>query len=258
MRRVLLTIIGVLSCSAIVLGQQLRRDFLQEVALGLNGGLSGSRVSFLHNTNDRLNELGNQTFFLNARFGFTARYIHRKHFGVQLEVNYVQAGWEEDFTEDAGYNMINGYDMQGVKLGRRLDYIDVPFLAHIYFGKKRLRFIVNLGPELRFMTKYGEVKWNIPAGDERMNALQSDDPRFLDDYKKVDYGLCGGGGFDIQIGNRFNLLAEFRYSYGFGDIYSNNKADLYQRSNNQMFGVVVTALVPVVKFKESRMTHVDY
>lgn len=252
MRRFIATISLLMAFCAISWGQLLRRDFVQDVSFGLNGGVNFSKVSFLHNMNDRLYELGNQSYKMGPRFGFTARYIHRKHFGIQLEVNYVQAGWEEDFHENIGVNMVNGYDLQEVTLGRRLDYLDVPILAHIYFGKKRLRFIVNLGPELRFMTKYNDMAWNIPEGDERRDAFGLDDPRFGDVYKSADYGICGGGGFDVLIGSRFHLLAEFRYAYGFGDVYNNKKSDLFQRSNNQMFGVVVTAMVDAIRFKERK------
>lgn len=250
MRKYLLFLAFSLICCSNSWGQLLRRDFLQEVSFGLNGGANFSKVSFLHNVNDRLYELGDQSFEPGYRFGFVARYIHRSHFGLQLEVNYEQAGWKEDFHEDAGVSMVNGVDLQNVKFGRTLEYLNVPVLAHIYFGKRRVRFIVNLGPELRFLMKYKEMKWNIPSSDDRKNAFQIDDPRFKEVHNDVDYGLCGGGGFDVRIGNRFNLLAEFRYSYGFGDLYSNKKSDLFQRSNNQMFGVVVTALVPAIQFKE--------
>lgn len=253
MRKLIIGLLWAFLCCNLY-GQQLRRDFMQEVAFGVNGGLNFSKVSFLHNMNDRLYELGNQSFVMGTRFGFTTRYIHRNHFGIQLEVNYVQAGWQESFHENIGYNIVNGVDMQDVKLGRRLDYIDVPVLAHIYFGKRRLKFVVNLGPELRVMTKYNEVKWNIPDGDPRQAVFGLDDPRFKDEYKGVDYGLCGGGGFDVTVAKRLHLLAEFRYAYGFGDIYGNKKSDLFQRSNNQMFGVTLSVLYTAFQFKESRAT----
>lgn len=252
MRRLFLTLTFALVACLVTYGQLLRRDFEQSVSFGVNGGLNFSKVSFLHNTTDRLFELGDQSFDMASRWGFTARYVHRNHFGVQLEANYAQAGWKEKFHEDLGVAMVNGIDLQDVSLGRRLDYIDVPILAHIYFGQRRLKFIVNLGPELRFLMNYHDVKWNIPENDLRKEAFKLDDPRFMEDYKSMDYGLCGGGGFDVMIGSRFHLLAEFRYSYGFGDLYNNKKSDVFQRSNNQMFGVVVTALFDAIKFKERK------
>lgn len=252
MRKFFLSIGLVVAYCSIACGQLLRRDFPQELSLGLNAGVNLTKVSFLHNMNDRLFELGDQSLWQGARFGFVARYIHQNHFGVQLEVNYAQAGWSEKFHEDMGVAMVNGFDLQDVKLGRRLEYLDIPALAHIYFGKRRLRFFVNLGPEIRVMTKYGEMKWNIPENDSRRSAFAEDDDRFLDEYHNVDYGLTGGGGFDMKIGKMVHLLVECRYSYGFGDLYNNNKADLFQRSNNQMLGVIGGVMIPVVTFKERK------
>lgn len=253
MKRILFwSVLSVLTYCPFVNGQLLRRDFPQEVSLGVNAGANLSKVSFLHNMNDRLFELGDQSLWQGFRFGFSARYIHQSHFGVQLEVNYVQAGWSEKFHDDMGVSMVNGLDLQDVKLGRRLEYLDIPALAHIYFGNRRLRFFVNLGPEIRVMTKYGDVKWNIPEDDFRRAAFRDDDDRFGDDYHNVDYGLTGGGGFDMKIGKLVHLLVECRYSYGFSDLYDNNKADLFQRSNNQMLGLTGGVMVPVVTFKERK------
>ena len=240
-----------------VYGQMLRRDFTQEIAIGVNGGVNLTKVSFLHNMNDRLYELGDQSLRQGTRFGFSLRYIHQNHFGIQLEVNYVQAGWTEKFRNNSGISMVNDYNLQDVKLGRRLEYVDIPVLAHIYFGKRRLRFFVNVGPEIRFMTKYGEMKWNIPENDDRCNAFQESDNRFKEPHHTTDYGLTGGGGFDMRIGKIVHLLVECRYSYGFGDLYDNNKSDLFQRSNNQMLGVIGSVMVPILKFKENQRKSED-
>lgn len=240
-----------LSCQ-LSFGQLLRRDFLQEISLGVNGGLNFTKNSFLPNMNDHLYELGDQSLWKGSRFGFVFRYIHRSYFGIQAEANYVQAGWLEKFHEDSGVSMVNGFDMQDVTLSRRLEYWDFPILAHIYFGNRRLRFIVNLGPEIRCMKKYGDVKWNIPENDERKNAFNVIDPRFKNDYHKVDYGLTGGGGFDFQLAKWIHLLVECRYSFGFGDLYDNSKADLFQRSNNHMLGLMGSVMIPIVTFKENK------
>jgi hypothetical protein len=46
-----------------------------------------------------------------------------------------------------------------------------------------------------------------------------------------------------------HLLLEGRYMYGFSDLYSNKKADVFQRSNNQLFNVTMSLMFPVIKFK---------
>lgn len=229
--------------------QSLRRDQEHEFAIGVNGGMNFSRVSFLHNDIYRINELGNQSMKTGYRLGVVFRYINQKHFGVQIEANYLKAGWSEKFHEDEGFTMVNEIDLQDVKLSRSFSFIEIPALAHIYFGKKKFRFFIELGPELSIMTQYGELKWNIPDDDERKAALLNDDPRLHEDHNKLNYGLAAGLGFDILIG-RCHAIIGGRYTFGFKDLYDNAKSDVFQRSNNQWVGVTASFLWSVVKFTE--------
>ncbi|MCQ2210443.1 MAG: PorT family protein [Paludibacteraceae bacterium] len=234
-----------------IYSQQLRRDFERELSVGVTGGLGLSRVSFLHNNVYRMNELGDQSFCTGYRFGAVVRFISQNHFGIQLEANYVRSGWSELYHEDSGSTLVNGYDLQDVTLSRRNHYLEIPALAHIYFGKRKVRFFVELGPEISFMMGYGDLKWNIAEGDTRKNAIPSDDPRLGDVYNNVDYGLTGGLGLDFLIG-RFHTIIGGRYTHGFADLYNNGKADVFQRSNNQLMNVTATFLIPVLKYTERK------
>lgn len=229
--------------------QQLRRYFVHELAVGVSGGATFSRVGFLHNNTYRSNELGNQTFCPNYRMGVAVRYISQKHFGIQMEFNFLRAGWSEKYYEQSGETMVNGFDLQNVELSRSLNYFEIPVLAHIYFGKRKVHFFVNLGPEVSILTKYGDLKWNISEGDARRTAIPDDDPRLGSQDNNWDYGLTGGMGLDIQVG-KFHAIIEGRYVYGFHNIYNSGKADVFQRSNNQMLNVTASFLVPVLKFTE--------
>ncbi len=231
--------------------QQLRRNFERELSVGVSGGLELSRVSFLHNDVSRMSELGNQGFHKGYRFGVVSRFISQKHFGVQVEVNFMRTGWSELFHEDGGISMVHGYNLQDVRLTRNMSYIEVPALAHIYFGDRRVRFFIELGPQFAFQIHYGDLKLSIPENDNRMNAFRSDDPRWGDDRKKLDYGIAGGIGFDIKTG-RFHTIVGGRFTYGFSDLYSNSKADVFQRSNSQLLNVSAAFLVPVLTYKEKK------
>ncbi len=235
---------AILPCAA----QELRRNQMQEIAIGVNGGVGFSKVSFLHNDVYRQNELGDQTFRPGYRFGAVFRYIHQNHFGLQFEVNYTQAGWLESFHDDSGINLVNEINVQDVEISRRLEYIEIPVLAHIFFGKRRVRFFVELGPKFCFLTKYGDLEWNIPE-DSRRSAILDDDPRINDEHRTVDYGLTGGLGIDVRAG-KCHAIVGGRYAYNFRDIYNNDKSDVFQRSNNQLFSVSVTFLVSVANFTE--------
>lgn len=227
-----------------------RSSFQQEVAFGINGGMNFAEVSFLHNDkNSNSRYLGSLSMKEGVRFGVTGRYIAQKHFGVQMEVNYVQAGWQEKFRDETLLN--NDVDVKGLKLSRELDYIEVPLLAHIYFGNK-FRYYFNVGPKLMFLTSMKELKSNLTYDETlseifRVNGM--DDPRIEEDpyCRKVDYGITGGVGFEYPIW-KTRVTIEGRYSYGFEDLFRNTKKELYQRSNNQMASVTMSVLIPAIHF----------
>ncbi len=231
--------------SFVVSAQQ--NDFLQEIALGVNGGVNFYKVSFLHNEPRLAQQLGDAGMEPGIKGGVSVRYISMKHFGVQLEINLMQSGWSEKFN--VGDNIISDkgdtVDFSGVEISRRLNYIEIPLLAHIYFGKK-MRFFVNLGPKLGILVTYGELKSNLSP--EQLGVFDSRDPRIYDNGRNsIDYGLSAGGGFDVQIG-RLHTIVEGRYTFGFGDVYNNSKSDIYQRSNNQNIAITMTFLLPVKTF----------
>lgn len=243
MRKLLLAISSLLLCFS---ANAQRSKFQQEVTVGINGGVNFAEVSFLHNDkNNNSRYLGSLSMKSGVRAGITGRYIAQKHFGVQLEANYVQAGWQEKFKDET---VLNGTDVNGLKLEREIDYIEVPLLAHIYFGNK-FRYYFNLGPKLSFLTSFKELESNKSFDKEVFKVNGMDDPRIEEDpyYRKVDYGVAIGLGFEYPVW-KTKLTVEGRYGFGFEDIFPNSKSDLYQRSNNQMASVTMSVLIPVLNF----------
>ena len=111
------------------------QDERHNFSIGVNGGVNISSVSFM----PRIRE-GKQ---IGPSFGLTARYISEKYFsmicGIQMELNYSQRGWKEVYEDETG----DTYH-------RAMNYLELPILAHLAFGKDEgngLRFIVNLGPQ---------------------------------------------------------------------------------------------------------------
>ena len=243
-RKTVITIFSFLSFSLYAQ----RNLFLQEIALGVNGGVNFSNVSFLHNNPAKGAELGDIGMGSGIKGGISIRHISMKHFGVQLEVNYLQGGWKEKFKDGDGVKKSDDaekVDFTGVEISRRLSYIEIPLLAHIYFGKKA-RFFVNLGPKLGILASYGNLKENLSPA--QIAVFDPNDPRIYDKgHNNFDYGLSVGSGMDLQIG-RLHTVVEGRYTFGFGDVYSNSKKDIYQRSNNQNVAVTVAFLLPIMTF----------
>ena len=105
-------------------------------SVGINGGINLNSVSFSPRV--RQNNL------MGINGGVTARYISEKYFsmicGAQIELNFSQHGWDEFYE-----------DYPELQYTRKMNYLEIPFLAHLAFGKDRgLQFFVHAGPQIGF------------------------------------------------------------------------------------------------------------
>ena len=189
---------------------------------GVKGGLEMSKMFFNPNVK--------QKFPMGATAGVTFRYVEEAHFGLQAEVNFAQRGWEYNF-EEAPYSY-----------RRTLNYIDVPVLAHIYFGS-RGRFFFNAGPQVSFLLSDSySANFDIydfsalpdfPRND-RTNSQFTAVPQ-----NKLDYGIAAGLGGEFNVASRHIISLEARFYYGLGNLYKPEHAVMF-RASNQM-GISVTA-----------------
>ena len=105
------------------------------LSVGINGGVNLNSASFTPTIK--------QNSLMGITGGLTARYISEKYFamicGAQVELNVSQRGWDQLFETislDA-----NGYEVTSKDptktYTRKMTYIDIPFLAHLAFGRDR-------------------------------------------------------------------------------------------------------------------------
>ena len=165
-----------------------------------------------------------------ATLGFTARYIEENHFGLIGELNFSQRGWAENF-EGAPYNY-----------SRTLDFIDLCFLAHIYFGR-RVRFFFNAGPQVGY---YLGEKVRSNFNPEEMQHLP-DFPninrinyQMLEPTKiKFDYGISASLGAEYNINRRNSISLEGRFYFGLANIFSTKRADNFNASNQMTVSATI-------------------
>ena len=130
-------IFALLMCACILplhaqVGEQ-RHNF----AVGVNGGINLNSVSFSPSIK--------QKNLMGINGGVTARYISEKYFsmicGAQIELNFSQHGWDEYYE-----------DYPTLSYTRTMNYVEIPFLAHLAFGKDRgLQFFIHAGPQIGFL-----------------------------------------------------------------------------------------------------------
>lgn len=192
------------------------------IAVGVKGGVTLSRMFF--------NPSVRQQMPLGTTAGLTFRYTEENHFGIIGEFNFTQRGWKEDFQE-APYHY-----------RRTLNYLQIPVLAHIYFGR-RGRFFFNAGPEIGFLLAESTSANFDPAemkslpdfpNTNRMN-LQME----MKAQNKVDYGISAGLGGEFNLTQLHALSLELRFYYGLGNIFKSARTDPFHGSNSMSLAATV-------------------
>lgn len=184
------------------------------ISIGAKGGASLSEIDF----SPSLKQMWNS----GTTGAVTFRYTEEKLFGLIAELGWVQRGWRED------------YEGAPLLYRRTLNYVNLPVLTHIYFGSRRFKGFVNLGPQVSFL-----LSDNIVSDFDYHNPL--DNPDFPKKNRmteqmvtpvnnRFDYGICGGVGMEFYVSPRNSILVEGRYYFGLGNIFPATKADTFGAS----------------------------
>lgn len=186
------------------------------IFIGAKGGIGFSRVAFHPSVQQKMP--------IGMLAGFTFRYIEENHFGIIGELNFEQRGWEENF-EDAPF-----------KYRRTLNYLQLPVLAHIYFGSSRGHFFINAGPEVGLMIgdnissnfdyEHPESVSGLPLWN-RQTAQYT-----LEAGTKLDFGISAGLGGELFVNSRNSIAIEARVYYGLGNVIKTGRAETFSSANS--------------------------
>lgn len=203
-------------------------DLQHNFSVGFNAGVNLSTGQFTPSF--RQNQLPGIVM------GVSARYISEIYFamtcGVRMEVNFSQHGWKE-YVED----------FPDLQFQRTLNYIDIPFLAHLAFGKKRFQFFIDGGPQIGFYLNDSSKQsgdWNSITGvvvEQHTLAVKN----------KFDYGITGGLGFELKTKKAGNFLLEGRYYYALSDFFGSEKQDYFGRSAHTTLSIKLSYLFDITK-----------
>lgn len=204
MKRTTLLFIAVISFAATAFA------YYPEYAVGVRGGLSWSTVRFEPRVSKTT--MMPMTFHAGAQF----RMISEKYFGIKLELNYSQRGFR---TREATGSF-----------HRRLDYIELPFMAHITFGQKLFRYFIDLGPSISYM-----------INDSK--SVSTSISHTMPIANRFDYGIVGGMGFEFNTNSGIYTI-DARYRFGLGNIFKSTAADQFKTSSNQNITLSLAYLFP--------------
>lgn len=208
------------------------QDQRHNLAIGINGGVNLSSVSFEPSIKEKT--------FLTPSFGVTIRYISERYLkmfcGIQAEINYSQRGWKENIDDGTG----DTYQ-------RSMNYVEVPLMAHLAFGKDKgygARFVLNLGPQIGYLLGESEKKSEACHPNERPSGVIWQYGKMAE--SKFDYGIVGGVGIEARTGIG-NFLLEARYYFGLSDFYHSTKKDPFSRSAHSYIAGRLTYLFDLKK-----------
>lgn len=173
----------------------------------------------------------------NKHFGPTAgiafRITSEKYFKIlcalQMELNYTQLGWNENILDSNSQPLPDTYK-------RNINYVQLPFLARLAFGKETrgMSGYIVLGPQVGYAFSESEKRsstWtlNDEGNPDRPNSLFEQYDMKIE--REFDYGITAGLGVEYS-GKSGRYSIEGRYYFGLGNIYSNRKLDVFDRSNH--------------------------
>ena len=178
-----------------------------EMYAGVHGGVTGSVVNFTP-TVDGTDEVAG-TAVLGGNGGLVFRYNGHKYCGLQVELNYMHRGWRETI------------DTLNVHYSRSLNFVEVPFLFHLYFGSDRHRVFINAGPQAGYCISDRSSGTGHPTSTEQYKPLG----------RRFDYGIAAGLGYTARTRSIGVFQIEVRFCYSFSNIFNDHKKDWFAQSH---------------------------
>lgn len=210
MRRIVLLLTVFLG----IMGAKAQTHYIPHVWVGGHAGMTMSEMSFSPSVR--------QSMVQGMTAGLSFRYAEERHVGLIAELNISQRGWKEDF-EGAPFSY-----------SRRLTYMEIPVLTHIFFGSPKFKGFFNLGPVVGYM-----IGDNIKSDFDYAHPDQvpgfpltnrSTEQMAMEIKNKFDYGITAGAGCEFVVKRRHAFTLEARYYFGLGNIYPSSKKDTFSAS----------------------------
>lgn len=245
MRKFILFLGLICTFNAVAQVGQHRNDF----SIGFNGGYVLSSVSFSPSVPQKMH--GGVTG------GLSLRYVCEKYFNtvcsIYAEVNYASLGWRDKIQDINNAPVINEITGEAEAYSRTINYIQVPIMAHLAWGKESrgVQFFINLGPQFGiYLNESTKMNFDFEKRNRtaRSSSIVAQDTMTVE--KKFDYGIAAGIGLEYTVPRIGHFLVEGRYYYGLGNIYGDSKRDYFGRSNFGNIILKMTYLFDITKTKK--------
>jgi hypothetical protein len=182
---------------------------LSQIKIGGQLGLNLSDASYSASDNYVAAKTKMKVF---PMFGLLAEFKIDDHFFIQPEISYIPRGTEFDPL----VNIYTGADMPGTSGTQTLDYLEIPILLKVKFGKEQLKPYVFFGPSIGILSK---------SEAELRNSGSTTTTENSSSFESTNIGLDFGGGVEYALNKQIDIFANLRYSMGLGDILKDDVFD---------------------------------
>ena len=163
--------------------------------------------------------------------GMAFRFAEERHVGLMLELNVTQRGWQEDFEDSP------------LTYSRKMTYLELPMMTHIFFGSRKVKGFFNLGPQLCYMLG-SSIDSNFDYTNPGLSpdfpsGYRSVEQMAMEIKNKFDYGILVGAGLETIIKRKHSVMLEARMYYGLGNIFSSSKKDVFSASRGMNITVTL-------------------
>lgn len=211
MRRVLSLLIFLMSVFCI----SAETHYKPHIFVGGRAGATMGKISFSPNVH--------QAWQPGTTGAVTVRYTEEKLFALIGEFGWTQRGWNE------------AYEKTNLHYSRSLTYLTLPILTQIYFGSRRAKAFVNLGPEFNYLlgsTISSNFDYENTAGVTDFPQRHHTEQLTMEIKNRFDYGITASVGGEFYIHPRHSVVVEARFYFGLGNIFPASKADVFSASRN--------------------------
>jgi len=147
--------------------------------------------------------------------GLSADYYFSRTWSLKVEARYDQKGYADGTLYDN-----NGNDIAD-NVNFRLNYVTVPVLASVHFGRNR-EWYIDFGPYVSFLTSAKETNDNVDVKDS---------------FNSTDGGFDVAVGVKIPISPRAKFFVELGGEAGVVNVFSGSYDSTQNLSNNLNVGI---------------------
>ena len=161
--------------------------------------------------------------------GLSFQYNLSIHLSIRTNVSFERKGvFSKVLATDE-----NGYPIAELTVHSNYNYLTVPILGRLTFGKG-IKFFVNAGPYFGYLIKQNDLIEPLWKFQEKIEFDNTDN------FERLDYGLTTGFGANFPINNKLLLSLEIRNNLGLLNISAipiENEGTIKTNSTNLLIGI---------------------